>query len=77
MSTNPAVTRVVGVVQKAADLQTHIRIVEIDNVRVLEFRDFIPSLSEYGRGYWVPMTESAVYGILTIMNETVSTEVLA
>jgi hypothetical protein len=51
--------------------------VEIDNVRVLEFRDFIPSLSEYGRGYWVPMTEGAVYGILTVLNETVTSEVLA
>lgn len=77
MGTNPASTRVVGVFTKAADLQTHIRIVEIDNVKVMEFRDFIPSLSEYGRGYWTPLTEGAVYGILNAVTDIANAEVLA
>lgn len=47
-----------GVIRKAKDLDIHVRAVEVDGVRVLELRDWIPSLEEYGRGYWVPLERS-------------------
>jgi hypothetical protein len=48
-------TRVLNVIWKAQDLETHVRSVEVEGVRVLEFRDYIPSLEAYGRGYWIPI----------------------
>jgi len=77
MSAKPANTRVVGVIQKAADLECHVRVVTIDNVRLLELRDFIPSLKEYGRGYWMPLTETSVYGLMGAMNEVINSEKIA
>lgn len=76
MSKKPASTRVVAVLPKAPDLECHIRIVEVEDVRVAEFRDFIPSLEEYGRGYWLPMTESAIYGAINGLTEIVNSEVM-
>lgn len=74
MSTNPASTRVVGVIPKAPDLECHVRVIEIDNVRLVEIRDYIPSLQEYGRGYWIPMTEAALYGVMNAINEVLNSE---
>lgn len=76
MSANPAKARVIGIVPKAPDLECHIRVVEIENVRVVEFRDFIPSLQEYGRGYWIPLTETSLYGAMTLLTEVANTEAL-
>jgi hypothetical protein len=45
-------SRVLSVIRKAQDLETHVRSVDVEGVRVLEFRDYIPSLEAYGRGYW-------------------------
>lgn len=47
--------RTLGKFEKAPDLETHIRTVDVDGVRVIELRDYIVSLKEYGRGYWVPL----------------------
>lgn len=77
MSVKPAATRVVGVIQKAVDLECHVRVVTIDSVRLFELRDYIPSLKEYGRGYWMPLTESAVYGVMGAMNEILNSETVA
>ena len=74
MSAKPADTRVVGIVKKAADLECHARVVTVDNVRLFELRDYIPSLKEYGRGYWMPLTESAVYSVMGAMNEILNSE---
>lgn len=76
MSKNPASVRVVAALPKAADLECHIRVVEVEDVRVVEFRDFIPSLEEYGRGYWLPMTEAAIYGAINGLTEVVNSEVM-
>ena len=43
---------------KAQDLETHVRIVKVENVAVVEIRDYIPSLAEYGRGYWISMEDA-------------------
>lgn len=77
MSTKPANARVVGTIQKAVDLECHVRVVTVDNVRLVELRDYIPSLKEYGRGYWMPLTEAAVYGIMGAMNEILNSETVA
>jgi hypothetical protein len=76
VSKNPAKSRIVGVLPKAPDLECHIRIVEVENVRVVELRDYIPSLEEYGRGYWLPMTESALFGAINGLTEVINSEVL-
>lgn len=49
-----------AVLPKSADLETHVRLVRIGDRRILELVDFIPSLSEYGRGYWVSVTDNFV-----------------
>lgn len=74
MTANPASTRVVGVLNKAPDLDCHVRVVEVENVRLLEFRDFIPSLGEYGRGYWLPLTEGSLYGVMNSITEVLNSE---
>lgn len=74
MSNNPASTRIVGVIPKAPDLECHVRVVDVENVRLVEVRDFIPSLQEYGRGYWVPMSEAALYGLMNSINEVLNSE---
>lgn len=71
MAIDLAATRVVAVLPKAPDLECHIRIVTIENVELVEFRDYIPSLGEYGRGYWMPKTETSVYGVSHAMTEIV------
>lgn len=54
--TDPSTTRVYGKIQKAPDLEAHLRVVEVDGIRMLEMRDYILSIGEYGRGYWAPLT---------------------
>ena len=74
MSNDPAVTRVVGSLPKAPDVECHVRIVEVENVKLVEFRDYIPSLGEYGRGYWMPLTEDSVYGMASLLTEVANGE---
>lgn len=74
MSKNPAKKRVVAVVPKSADLECHVRVVEVENVRVLELRDYIPSLDEYGRGFWIPLSESAIFGVINGLTEVINSE---
>lgn len=45
-------TSVLARIKKSSDLETHVRLVRVEGAEVLEFRDYIPSLDEYGRGYW-------------------------
>lgn len=47
-------------VQKAADLETHLRIVDIDGTKYVEVRDYIISSKEYGRGYWLPLDKAVL-----------------
>lgn len=64
MPKNPANTRVHQLIRKAGDLECHLRVIEVEGVRVLEFRDFIPSTQSYGRGYWIPLEDSAVLALI-------------
>ena len=49
-----------AVLPKAADLETHVRVLGFADREVLEFVDFIPSLDHYGRGYWLPLHDPGV-----------------
>lgn len=56
----------VAVFHKLPDLDTHVRIIEIDGQSRVELRDYIVSLDEYGRGYWFPENDlDAVIRALT------------
>lgn len=54
MSDSPSAETVLATVRKASDLESRVRFVQVDGFKVVEIRDFIPSLGEYGRGYWIP-----------------------
>lgn len=47
-------TNQVAAFHKLPDLDTHVRVIEIEGQRRVELRDYIVSLGEYGRGYWFP-----------------------
>ena len=49
-----------AILPKSADLETHVRLVLIGDRRILEFVDFVPSLGEFGRGYWITITDASV-----------------
>lgn len=74
MSKDPAKVAVVQSIEKAPDLQCHIRIVEVEGARVVEFRDFIPSLKEYGRGYWFPLNAESVFSIINGLTDVARVE---
>lgn len=74
MITNPAKVRVISVITKAPDLECHVRVVDIEGVRTAEFRDYIPSLDEYGRGYWMPLTQASLYGLMNGLTEVLNSE---
>lgn len=46
--------QVLETIPKGTDLEVHIRVVTIGDVSYVEMRDYVPSLKEYGRGYWIP-----------------------
>lgn len=50
----PVRQRVLARFDKAQDLETHVRLVEIDTITSLAISDYIISLDEYGRSYWLP-----------------------
>jgi len=72
MSINPGSTLLIGSIPKASDMECHVRIVEVDAVKVVELRDYIPSLQEYGRGYWMPMDENSVFGVIALLTEAIN-----
>lgn len=53
-----------GEILKANDLVTHVRTVNVDGVQVVELRDYIPSLGDYGRGYWIPREPEALSAVI-------------
>lgn len=77
MGNSPAKTHITGDVIKASDLRAHVRVVDVDGMKVVEIRDYIPSLKEYGRGYWLPLSEAAIYGVIAALQEVADVEDLA
>lgn len=53
-----------GRIHKAPDLEMHVRTLEVDGEKFVEFRDFVPSLNEYRRGYWVPNDRAVLVQII-------------
>lgn len=76
MAKNPSKARVTQVVNKAPDLECHLRVVEVEGVKVIELRDYIPSLSTYGRGYWIPLNPEEVFSLINGLTEIVRSESL-
>lgn len=64
MAKSPAYTSVHQVIPKLGDLECHLRVVDIDGLRALELRDFIPSTQTYGRGYWIPLDPTKVFSLI-------------
>lgn len=69
MATAPTSTQTVLKVYKAPDMETHLRVIAVDGLEVVELRDFIPSLGEYGRGYWVPNDPGILDALLVALSE--------
>jgi predicted RNA-binding protein YlxR (DUF448 family) len=66
-------TTVLAKIKKSADLETHLRLVKVEGTEVVEFRDFIPSLEEYGRGYWIDaQNPSSITTIIEAMTEVLA-----
>lgn len=74
MAKKPASTRVVQTVSKGSDLECHLRVVEVEDVKVIEFRDYIPSLKTYGRGYWIPLSEEEIFSMVNGLTEIARSE---
>jgi len=74
MPKKPASTRVVQSIKKGPDLECHLRVVDVEGTRVVEFRDYIPSLRSYGRGYWIPLTEDEVFSMVNGLTEVARSE---
>lgn len=74
MAKKAASTRVVQAIEKASDLECHLRVVEVEGVKVVEFRDYIPSLKSYGRGYWIPLSEAQIFSVINGLTEIARSE---
>jgi hypothetical protein len=74
MAKNPASARVVQTIAKATDLECRVRIVEVEGVRVIELRDYIPSLDEYGRGYWFPLNSDTIFSLINGLTDIARSE---
>ena len=60
MQTSPVdTTRTLARLPKSADLETHVRLLHLDERRIVEFVDYVPSLDQFGRGYWITVTGEA------------------
>ena len=76
MAKKPASARVVQAIDKAADLECHLRVVDVEGVKVVELRDYIPSLKSYGRGYWIPLEEAKIFSLINGLTEIARSEEL-
>jgi hypothetical protein len=48
--------------------------VEVEGVRVIELRDYIPSLDEYGRGYWFPLNSDTIFSLINGLTDIARSE---
>lgn len=72
MAGHPGEVQVLATVPKARDLEAHVRHVVIDGVEVVELRDHITSLGEYGRGYWLPADKEGLQRIIDVLQSEVA-----
>lgn len=46
----PFRAKIMAKIPKARDLELHVRVAKIDGLELVDLRDYIPSLKQYGRG---------------------------
>lgn len=66
---NLSTAEVVAKLPKAPDLEIHVRKVDVDGIQVVEVRDYILSLKEYGRGYWVPANPATIDALIEALGQ--------
>lgn len=54
-ATEPVAEKLLGEVNKNADLTVRVRLLEADDERFIDIRDYVPSAELYGRGVLVPV----------------------
>jgi hypothetical protein len=42
---------------KSTDLEIHVRLLDLGDRQILEFVDHVPSLNQFGRGFWIPLKD--------------------
>jgi hypothetical protein len=65
----------VAKIKKQVDLETHVRLAEVDGIKFLEFMDYIPSLRQYGRGYYIPYDNDVITEVISALVAVVEGEV--
>ena len=68
----PVKARVLARVPKSKDIETHVRLVEVDGLTSVSISDFVVSLGEYGRGYWLPADERVLGLIAQALGQVTS-----
>lgn len=61
---------VLGSVPKADDLEVVVRVADVDGVRVIDVRDFVPSMNFFGRGVTIPASSGIELAGLVSMAST-------
>jgi hypothetical protein len=69
---HPVKQRVLASVPKSLDVETHVRLVEIDGHTSVALSDYIVSLGEYGRSYWMDPNESNLKMIAQALSQITS-----
>jgi hypothetical protein len=62
--TQQPIPQLIVALPKARDMECHVRVMHVGGLRVVELRDYIPSLSEYGRGFWIPADEGNIQHLI-------------
>jgi hypothetical protein len=53
--------------KKQTDLETHVRLAEIDNNKFVLVTDYIPSLNQHGRGYSIPYDNNIILEFISAL----------
>jgi len=66
----PEPARTLVTLPKSADLEVHVRLLSIEDRTIVEFVDYVPSLQQYGRGFWLPIEDpGALRGLARALAE--------
>lgn len=57
----------IGTVPKADDLEIAVRVAQVADERVIDVRDYVPSIDFYGRGITVPV--DGAYGLAQLISD--------
>jgi len=66
----PEPARTLVTLPKSADLDVHVRLLSIEDRTIVEFVDYVPSLQQHGRGFWLPIEDpGALRGLARALAE--------